>query len=142
MNRLRFQALTAALAALGATAACSSNAPMTPTNPTPVMFTEVFSGSLNPTGASSHVFIAQASGIVTATLTTLSPDPAVPLGIALGTWTGSACQIIIANDRAVQGSTINGSVGAAGSLCIRAADTASNITPGNPVSYEITVVHP
>jgi hypothetical protein len=33
-------------------------------------------------------------------------------------------------------------VGAAGSLCIRAADTASNITPGNPVSYEITVVHP
>jgi hypothetical protein len=88
------------------------------------------------------VFIAQASGTVTATLTALTPDPTVPIGMALGTWTGSACQIIIANDRAVQGATITGAVGAAGSLCIRAADTASNIKPGNPVSYEITVVHP
>ena len=85
---------------IGAAAACSDDTTTTPTTPTPTTFTEVFSGTLNRNGATSHSFISQASGTVTATLTSVTPDATQVVGLALGTWTGAACQIIIAADRA------------------------------------------
>jgi len=134
--------VAALAAAIGATTACGSNTPTTPTPTTPTTFTEVFTGTLTPNGASNHSFIAQSSGTVTLTLTTVAPDSALAIGVALGTWTGSACQIVIANDRALQGAVLNGAVGQAGSLCVRAYDAAGALPAGTTVSYEFTVVHP
>ena len=141
MTRLRFLALPAVLAFAAAAAACSNNSTTTPTPTTPTTFTEVFSGTITVNGAASHAFIAQGSGTVSLALTALTPDAANPIGIALGTWTGAACQVVIANDKAVQGSTVAGAVGSSGSLCARAYDVG-NVVAGTPVSYEFTVTHP
>jgi hypothetical protein len=129
-------------ACLVAATGCSNNNPVTtPTPTTPTIFTEVFSGTINMNGAASHSFVSQTSGGVRITLTRLTPDPAQIVGLSLGTWTGSACQVVIAADRASQQSSITGSVGATGSLCARVYDVGT-IASGAPVSYEITVEHP
>lgn len=141
MIRARVLRVGAAVA-IAAAAGCSNNTPTTPTEPPPQTFTEVFSGTIGPNGGSSHSFIAQASGTVSLTLISLQPDATVPIGIALGTWTGAACQIIIAADRALPGTILNGSVGSSGSLCARASDAAGNIAQGARVTYEFQVVHP
>jgi hypothetical protein len=94
-------------------------------------------------GAASHSFVSQASGSVRVTLSSLSPDPAQIVGLSLGTWTGTACQIVIAADRATQLSSITGAVNTttSGSLCARVYDVGT-ITAGRPVTYEVTVEHP
>ena len=48
--------------------------------------------------------------------------PRSPVGLSLGTWTGSACQVVIANDNALQGAIVTGTVTSAASLCVRIYD--------------------
>jgi hypothetical protein len=137
MNRARFL-LFACL--IGTTAACGSSDPL-PTTPTQTtMFTEVFAGTVSTNGAQTFTFISQASGTVTATVTALSPDSTSILGISLGTVaSGGGCQVVIANDRATQLSGIQGAVGSAGNLCARVYDPGVVV---EPLTYELTVVHP
>ena len=124
---------------VSATAACGDSDNPTPTAPTaPTTVTVTFSGSLNRQGANTHPFTTD-GGTVIATLTTVSPDSAVTLGLSLGTWNGAACQTVIANDRAVQGTTVVGGATGSGNLCVRLYDIGS-IT--QQTSYEVTVVHP
>jgi hypothetical protein len=119
---------------------CSDD-PETPTTPTtPVTFTENFSGTLTPNGARTHSFSSQASGTVTATLSSLAPDATISVGLALGTWNGAVCQIVLPNDNAVVTTVVTGGVSAVGSLCVRIADVAGTVT--QPTDYEIVVVHP
>lgn len=128
------------LAAFVAGAAACGDDPTTPTTPTPpATVTETFSGSVTRNGAATHTFATQASGTVTATLTTLAPDSALVIGLSLGTFNGSACQLVITKDDATQGTIVTGGVSTLGSLCVRIYDVG-NIT--DPVTYDITVVHP
>jgi len=113
--------------------------PTTPTTPTTI--TETFSGTVNQNGAITHTFSSTTSGAVSATLTTLGPDSTAILGMSLGTWNGATCAVVLANDKATQGTVITGGVSAFGNLCVRAYDVG-NITPSTPFTYEITVVHP
>src|SRR5262245_10823466 len=104
-----------------ASAACGGSTTPTPT-PTPTTLTDTFAGTLTRSGAITHPFIATASGTVTATLVTESPDATLPIGMSLGVWSGSACSISVntlAIDKAVQGSSIVGAASGAGSLCVR-----------------------
>ena len=129
------------LCAVLSTAACGSKA-STPTSPTPApaaTVTETFSGTINRNGATTHTFLAQASGAVTATLDTLAPENTSAIGLSLGTWNGSACQIVIANDNAAQGAIVVGLASSAGNLCVRVYDVGKI---GDLASYELTVVHP
>jgi len=133
MRRLQFLTVVFALAG----AACSdSNTVVAPTVPDP--FTDRFGGTLNRNGGQSFSFTTGRSGNVQATLTSLAPDAALPVGLSLGTWNGTSCQIILANDKAIQGSTINGATTGAGSLCVRVYDVG-NVT--DPSTYEIQVIH-
>jgi hypothetical protein len=136
MNRAR-SLLFACL--IGATAACGDNT--TPTTPTqPILFTEVFAGTLSPSGGQTFTFISQASGRITATVTALGPDSTSILGISLGTLaTGGACQAIIALDKATQQSAIVGAAGSAGNLCARVYDPGVLV---QTLTFELTVVHP
>lgn len=109
----------------------------TPTTPTPDV-TETFSGTINQNGAATHAFNVNAGGTVTATLTTLSPEGTIA-GLALGTWNGALCQIVLANDSAVQSNVVTGTVSSIGSLCVRISDTGK-LT--GATDYTITVVHP
>jgi hypothetical protein len=123
-----------------ALAACGTDE--LPTNPDPVApdpVTETFSGTLTRNGAATHNFSSQASGTVTATLSALAPDSTLVIGLSLGTWNGSQCQLVITKDNATQASVVSGGVSAFGQLCVRVYDVG-NITV--PVTYEISVVHP
>ena len=122
------------------TAGCGDDTPINPSPIDPTVFTEVFSGTINQNGAASHPFVTQSSGAVVVTLTSVTPDAAQVIGVSLGTWTGAACQIVIANDRATQSAQLTGAVGLAGLLCARVYDVG--MISGSPVSYEITVRHP
>jgi hypothetical protein len=111
-----------------------------PTNPTPaVPVTETFNGTVSLKGAQTHTFTTQASGTVTATLKFLVPDNTVKMGFALGTFNGSACQLVITKTDAVEATVITGAVSALGSLCVYIHDVGNLVQPAD---YEIEVVHP
>ena len=111
-----------------------------PSGPPPT-FTENFSGTVNQNGSRTHTFNSQASGTITATLVTVSPDPELVVGFSLGTFNGSSCQTVIWKDDAKQSTILTGAVSALGSLCVRIYDVG-NIPATEPVSYEIQVIHP
>ena len=123
---------------LAAVTACGDD-PVTPSAPTPVLVTEVFSGTINQNSAATHTFTAASGGPVTVTLTSIGPDSAMISGVALGEWNGSACSERIANDSAVQTTVIIGSATQAGQLCVRFRDIGRFV---EPTSYELTVIHP
>jgi len=119
--------------------ACNNNSSSsTPTQPTQTV-TETFSGNLNQNGAATYPFVAQASGTVTATLTSVGPDSTLVIGMSLGTWNGTACTIVIANDNATQGSALSGSLSSSGNFCVRVYDVGHIV---DPASFTVAIVHP
>jgi hypothetical protein len=142
MHRWLSHALVLA-AALGPLSGCGSDD--TPTSPTvpPTAISDVFPlegpGTLTRNGAVTHLVTVGGSGTVTATLSSLTPDSTLVIGLSLGTWNGSACSTVIASDRATQGTIITGAATAAGFLCVRVYDSLANVT--DPVNYQVTVTH-
>ena len=120
-------------------AGCDDETPTGP-NQDPVNVTETFTGTIGSNGAQTHQFSTASSGTVTATLRALAPDNALVVGFSLGNWTGSACQIVLANDAATGGTILTGTVSAAGTLCVRVHDVG-NITT-TAATYTVEVVHP
>jgi hypothetical protein len=120
-----------------------------PFEPEPPNFvTTKLEGSVALRGAETKTFDVAPTGQtvnITATLTAVTrqdeEEPAAPiaLGMALGTWNGAICQIILVNDNAAAGTTIVGSVSGFGTLCVRVYDTGRLEAP---VKYSIDVVHP
>lgn len=119
--------------------ACGNDPVATPTTPTPDPITETFAGTITPNGAATHTFSSSAAGSVSATLVSVGPDSTIVLGFSLGTWNGTACTTVIANDTATQSAVIIGAVSQAGQLCMRIYDVGRFT---EPVTYEVTVVHP
>lgn len=135
-------ALGAMLACAAAAAGCGNDPLAALVPPTvSVTVTETFTGTLTRNGATSHSFTVTSTGggEVTATLKTVSPDAAAVVGFGLGTWNGTACQIVITNDRASQASALLGQATSTGSLCVRVFDVG---LISDPQDYEIEVVHP
>jgi hypothetical protein len=124
---------------LAASACSDSSTPTTPITPTAPTVTDTFTGTLTKNGASTFGFSSNAAGYVYAALTSVA-DASVAVGLALGTLNSTGgCAIVIANDAAVQGTSITGSVTAAGNLCARIFDVGNVV---NPLDYQITVTHP
>jgi hypothetical protein len=140
MRRLAILSLVLGLG----TTACSSDTPVTPETP-PVLTTDVFDSTtdppkpLTPNGAVTWSFQSASAGAVQASLTSLTPDSTAVVGLALGTWNGTACQLVIANDQATQGTLITGNVSTSGALCVRIYDPAGVVT--EPLNYTISVAH-
>ena len=132
-------ALTAAVA-IAAAACDSGDTPTDPSDPdqTPSTVTETFSGSLTVNGAQSFSFSVAAAGRVTTTLSAITPDGTV-VGLALGTWNGTLCQIELANDNAGRGITVTGETSSGGNLCTRIYDIGQL---AGPTTFTVTVVHP
>ena len=131
--------LAAMLAIALSAAACSNNDTVTAPTPTPVTVTDTFNGTLNRNGAASFPFNVSAQGFVYATLTSVA-DSTVTVGLSLGIWntTTSACSIVLANDAALQGTTVTGSATNIGQLCVRVYDVGKVV---DPLDYQLTVVH-
>jgi hypothetical protein len=132
--------------------ACGNDNSSTPTAPStlPTVLTETFTGTLLKNAAYTHPFAVTDAGSVSVFLIT-SVDPAhpennaIPLGISLGTWNGTSCAIVIANDNttpvnaddATKGRVI-GQATAAGNLCVRVYDVG--FVPGSS-NYELLIDH-
>lgn len=110
----------------------------TPTTPAPTV-TDTFTGSINVNGATTHTFAVTSAGLVTATLTTVTPDATIQVGLGLGTWNGTNCQLILTKDDALQGNAVTGLTSGSGTLCARIYDVGK-LTES--LGYTITVVHP
>jgi hypothetical protein len=127
-------------------AGCSDNTDTTPTTPSiPQSTTETFSGVLALNGAATYTFPVATPGAISAALTSLtfadgSAGTPLAIGIALGTWNGSICNITLSNDSAVQGSTVPGQVNVLGNFCLRVSDVSGKVV--NPEAYTVTVTHP
>ena len=130
-----------AVAILMVSTACGSSStsslPTTPSNP----ITETFAGSLSVNGAVTNTFTITVPGTVTATLTAVGPDPTVPVGMSIGTWSGTTCSVGVGlfQDKAVQGAVMVATVSAPGTLCLRMYDSG---TLQAPVTFSVDVVHP
>jgi hypothetical protein len=123
---------------LGAAACGSNNTPTNPDTSTPVAVTETNSDTLTVNGARTQPFTVTRAGNVSATVTALDPDSTVTFGLSLGTWNGSACAIIIANDNALLNTTVTGTAQSAGSFCARIYDVGKLTAP---TDYTLQITH-
>src|SRR5262245_27816426 len=137
-RRLRWLGAIALLVA-ATTVACEDNTPTTiPTQTPPPTTTDTFSSTLNVNGAFSYPFAVVSPGTLTATLTTVS-DNTIAVSLAIGNWTGTSCQVVIANDNALQGAVIPAVASTIGAFCVRISDVGKVVSA---VNFEIAVVHP
>lgn len=135
MSRLK---LWTALAAALAAAACGGNSATGPTTPEVPTITDTYSATLTVNGAVTHTFVTSQSGNVTARITSLAPDNTILVGLAMGTWSGTQCQVVLANDKAALSAFIVGAASSSGNLCVRIYDTGG---VAEATTYEIQVVH-
>jgi hypothetical protein len=135
-GRLLAVVLLGAIAAAG----CDDDVTNTPTTPSAPV-TETFTGQLTANGASTHSFAVAGPGAVTATLKGIGADNTLIVSFALGTWTGSACSVVLANDAATRGAVLTGTMTGIGTLCARIGDLG-NLPAGTTAPYTIEVVHP
>jgi hypothetical protein len=120
------------------TAACSGSTATTPTTTTPSTVTDTYSGTLSQNGAANFSFTTAQSGNVQTTLIQVVPDSTLVVGLSLGTWNGTSCQVVLANDKATRGSSIVGTASAAGTLCVRIYDVGNVI---DPITFQLQVTH-
>ena len=135
MSRLRYLTIGLALAAT----ACS-NTPTAPITSDPIFVTDTFSDTLTVNGGVTHQIVVSSSGLVTAVITSIAPDPTVVVGLQIGAWNGLGCVVpTIVNDKAVLNLPLNGQASSAGNLCVRVYDSGK-LTEA--ISYQVQVRHP
>lgn len=130
--------LAAAMALMLSATACSKSTVTSPTTTPTTSVTDTFAGTLTRNGATNFQFSVSAAGVVYATLTSVA-DSSTVVGLSLGTWNGTSCAVVLANDLAAQGTTVTGSVTGIGTLCARVYDVGKVVAP---LDYQVTVVHP
>jgi hypothetical protein len=135
----RFLYRLLAVAALLVVASGCSNDDSVVAPPVDQTVTDRFTGTLSLNGAAAYSFTVAGVGNITAQLTSLLPDSTRPVGLSLGTWNGSICQIVLPNDNAIQGSVTVGTSSAAGAFCVRIYDSGGTVV--QPQDYIIDVSH-
>jgi hypothetical protein len=138
MTGAKYRVLLAAALSV-ALAACGTEFKETPA-PTPVTITEPpFTGTLTPNGAVPFAFLAGV-GSVTVVVNSLTPSTdATRIGVAIGSWNGTGCQLLIANDNAFVSTVVVGTATATAALCVRVSDARGTLT--EPVNFELTITH-
>jgi hypothetical protein len=128
------------MAGLALTAgACTGDDDPLPTTPAPNPTVDTFTGTLTRNGAETRPFSVAASGDVRAVISKLEPDATAIVGLSIGTWNGAACQTVISNDSATQGTAVVGTADRQGRLCVRIYDAAGTLA--EPTNWEINVTH-
>jgi hypothetical protein len=134
-GRWRAAAIALGLAALAA--ACGGSSATTPTT-TPTTTTETFTGTVPAGGVAFHNFTVAQQGTITATLTALSPQSTITVGLGIGNPSGTTCSLVSTNETTKMGSVLSGTI-AVGAYCIQIYDIG-NIQGSD--DYTITLVHP
>ncbi len=125
------------LVCCGLLVGCSDNAG---TGPSQVLITDRFSGTLAPSGTSSHLFtVGSPGGDVDVTLVSAGPPATISVGVGIGTPNGDACDVAIGvTTPAGVSPQVLGSAGP-GTYCVVVADVGNLVAA---VSYSLTVTHP
>jgi hypothetical protein len=132
--------------ALLALAGCGSSAALpttlTTATSTAPLISETFIGALNANGGATKSFstTTTGTGTVTATLTSVDPDPTIVIGLSLGNWNGTSCAWAVANDSAVVGTAVSGTVSGPSALCARVYDNGH--IGATPLNFVVTISHP
>jgi hypothetical protein len=117
----------------------SSGTTTLPTALTTPTTTETFSGTIAATAGAVHPFTVAQAGTVTLTLTSLSPQTTITMGLGIGQpSTTAACSLLSTNEASRVGTTISGTINP-GSYCVAIYDLGN--VQGS-VDYVLTVVHP
>jgi len=134
-RRLRRALSVAALAATAAAGCETTTSPPPEEQPDPTTFS--LSGTITLNGATTHHFPTGA-GEIDVRLKVLAPADNVVIGMALGIWTGTTCDLRIADDNAVFNALLIGSATAAGEFCVRMYDVGklSDVS-----DYTIDITH-
>lgn len=144
MMRPKILLLVPALCAAFLSSGCNNNSLLTqPTASGPAtQITEDFPGTLTVNGGVTFPFAEQQTGTITATLTALSPDPSVTVGMLLGTWNGVSCSISTGGatiaDSATVNTTITGNATGTGNFCVRIYDVGKLTAP---TDFDVSIVH-
>ncbi len=113
--------------------------PRHPTPPAPTV-TETFSGTIAVNGAMTFTFSTPRGRSPGRPRSRRSPPtPRFPSASASARWNGTTCQVTLANDTALQGTTILGNINGAGIFCARIYDAGKLV---EATSFEFTVTHP
>jgi hypothetical protein len=127
--------LVATLCAVAlACAACTEAVPAAP-SVAPAAITETFTATLGVSGSNTHpITVQQVSRFV---VTMVSIDPAVRVGMAVGSLSNGTCVALTTNSTVEAGGTISGTA-LAGSFCIEVYDVG---TITDSATYTISVAH-
>lgn len=128
-------------------AGCDSgtDSPTTPTDPTPTpaQVTEVLTGELTKGATKVHP-ISVGTGVVRATLSSLSPVATTLIGTGIGLWDGTTCTAVtptaVETSSMQVGATLTGTAMSPVSLCVKVYDVG-NIPDGTTYAYAMTVTH-
>jgi hypothetical protein len=125
-----------ALAALAATTmACQAADTVTPdANRT----TETFTGTLSAKGSGVHPVTVANNGNLDLTLTTLTPETTITVGLGVGQPTNQGCSLLSSNETSRVGTDLTVSI-SPGSYCVAVYDIG-NVK--DPLTYTLTVLHP
>jgi hypothetical protein len=101
--------------------------------------TDTFPGVLLAQTVNWHQFTVQKAGPVTVVLASITPLATITIGLAIGTFDGTACTTVAGtqNDTAKVGTTIDGNAGA-GTFCVGVYDVGNIV---DSVEYTIRVNH-
>ncbi len=152
MNRLVFRALLLAFALAAFVVGCgtptsptvsttTTTTTTTTTSTTTTTATLPFSGSLTTGGNFiSPPFLAE-PGVVTVSMGDMGTNPLLPpVGLGLGTWDGTNCNLVVSTTAATPTTVLTGTVSIPYLLCVRIWDPAG-FTPGYVQPYSVSVVY-
>jgi hypothetical protein len=135
----RFKSRLLPLAALLFVVSCGGEED-TPTTPPPApRDPDSFSGVLAQNGVVIHPFTVTGPSQVTAQLVSLTPNADKVIGMSLGTWNGSICQIVLDNAATKQGDVVEGATQTVGEFCLRVYDPNGSVVPAQ--LYVVLVHH-
>ncbi len=129
--------LVAALCAVAlACAACAETIPAAP-SVGPATLTDTFTAALGVSGSNTHPITVQTVGKFAVTL--VSIDPAVAIGIAVGSLSNGTC-VAFSSNKTVQdaGTVAVSGTALAGSFCVEVFDVGNVV---DTVTYTISVAH-
>jgi hypothetical protein len=127
------------LVALAAMAVGGCETTTSPPPPPPVdPITKTFSGTLAVSGAVVHTFTPTQAGEINVTLKVLAPVSTVTIGMGLGVWTGTSCDLAIADDQAILNELLIGTATGVAEFCARLNDVGQLTAP---TDYTIEVKH-
>ena len=136
-----------------AAAACNKNNNNSTTNPSPILTTETFSGTINPKGTASHAFVvnyefAYTDAAVTVTnLTSVATGAgqSITVGVGFGSYSVGVCTRVanVSNPTAPLNQKLptTGQQFGPGTYCVQVFDNPDASTVTEPMRYTLSVEH-